>query len=118
MTATTFVPRAIDAGIVGRTSAIGALCRRQFPRLPLFPMPGSKEVAAIALGQVGRVTLFGIYGGAYPAALVAMFAPTVRCSAASLSLNLGMGLLGGTAPMVAVHLVSREHIGMDQSIIS
>jgi hypothetical protein len=90
VTATTFVPRAIDADIVGRISAIGASCRGQFPRWPLFQMLGSKEVAAIALGQAGLATLFGIYGGAYPAALVEMFAPTIRCSAASLSLNLGM----------------------------
>jgi MHS family proline/betaine transporter-like MFS transporter len=98
---------------VGRRVVLGgALIATLLLVWPLFQMLGSKEVAAIALGQAGLATLFGIYGGAYPAALVEMFAPTIRCSATSLSLNLGMGLLGGTAPMVAVYLVSRAHIGM------
>ena len=61
----------------------------------LFRLLGSHDLAEIALGQIGLATLLGIYGGAYPVALAEMFSPGIRCSAASFSLNLGMGILGG-----------------------
>ncbi len=98
---------------VGRRAVLGgALIAALLLVWPLFEMLGSKDVVAVALGQAGLAALFGLYGGAYPAALAEMFAPAVRCSSVSISLNLGMGLLGGTAPMAAVYLVSHAHIRM------
>jgi MHS family proline/betaine transporter-like MFS transporter len=98
---------------VGRRAVLsGALIAALLLVWPLFEMLGSKDIVPVALGQAGLAALFGIYGGAYPTALAEMFTQPIRCSATSLSLNLGMGLLGATAPMVAVYLVNREHFSM------
>jgi MHS family proline/betaine transporter-like MFS transporter len=79
---------------------------------PLFRLlDGGGEMGAL-LGQLGLGLLLGIYCGPVPAALVEMFRPDARCSAVSLSYNLSMGIAGGTAPMVAVYLVSREQLDM------
>lgn len=79
---------------------------------PLFRLiDGGGETGAL-FGQLGLGLLLGIYCGPVPAALVEMFRPDARCSAVSLSYNLSMGVAGGTAPMVAVYLVSREQLDM------
>jgi MHS family proline/betaine transporter-like MFS transporter len=79
---------------------------------PLFRLiDGGGETGAL-LGQLGLGLLLGIYCGPVLAALVEMFRPDARCSAVSLSYNLSMGIAGGTAPMVAVYLVSREQFDM------
>jgi MFS transporter, MHS family, proline/betaine transporter len=43
-----------------------------------------------------------------PALLVEMFASRTRCTALSVSYNTAFAPLGGTAPVVAVYLVSHE----------
>jgi hypothetical protein len=43
-----------------------------------------------------------------PAALVEMFRTRTRCTALAISYNTAFAILGGTAPMVAVYLVSHE----------
>ena len=90
----------------------GALIATLLRVRSLFQLLGSQDLAEIALGQIGLATLLGIYGGAYPVALAEMFSPGIRCSAASFSLNLGMGILGGTTPLVAVFLVNQERFDM------
>ena len=79
---------------------------------PLFALIDGGDDVEVLAGQLGLGLLLGLYCGPVPAALVEMFRPDARCSAVSLSYNLSMGLAGGTAPMVAVYLVNREHYDM------
>jgi MHS family proline/betaine transporter-like MFS transporter len=60
-------------------------------------------------GQLGFSILFGLYGGALPAAMVEATPRAVRCSAISVGYNLVVGVLGGTAPLVAAWLIQRTH---------
>ncbi len=72
---------------------------------PIFTLLLSGQFALIAFGQIGLAVLNAIYSGAALVALAEMFERRIRCSAMSLSLNAGMGLIGGTAPVIAVYLV-------------
>ncbi|MFG1478239.1 MFS transporter [Xanthobacter sp. V4C-4] len=72
---------------------------------PLFLLLRSGD-PALALGaQIGFSVLIAT-GGAMPAALVELFPRRIRCTAVGLSWNLAIGIGGGTAPLVAVLLVS------------
>jgi MHS family proline/betaine transporter-like MFS transporter len=51
--------------------------------------------------------LLGLYLGVIPAAMVEATPSRVRCSALSVGYNLCLGVVGGTAPMVAAFLVER-----------
>ncbi|WGD29482.1 MFS transporter [Ancylobacter sp. WKF20] len=79
---------------------------------PLFRLLDSGTAEGALLGQIGFAVLIAMYAGPIPCALVEMFRSATRCSALSLSYNISVGLAGGTAPMVAVYLVSREHWDM------
>ncbi len=46
-----------------------------------------------------------LFSGPLPASFVALFQPRHRCTGLSLSHNLSMALLGGTAPLVATALI-------------
>ena len=67
------------------------------------------EAGWILLGQCGFALLIGAYSGTVPATLVEMFCTRTRCTALAISYNTAFAILGGTAPMVAVFLVSHEH---------
>ncbi|WP_369807091.1 MFS transporter [Ancylobacter radicis] len=79
---------------------------------PLFRLLDSGTPEGALLGQIGFAVLIAMYAGPMPCALVEMFRRETRCSALSLSYNISLGLAGGTAPMVAVYLVTREHWDM------
>ncbi|MBR8302401.1 MFS transporter [Burkholderia dolosa] len=76
---------------------------------PLFRLLTTAELPLIVAGQMGLAVLNAAYSGAVLAAMVEMFRRPVRCSAMALSLNTGMGLIGGTAPIVAVLIVRDLH---------
>jgi MHS family proline/betaine transporter-like MFS transporter len=76
---------------------------------PLFWLLDHPHFAAALAGQMGLAVLLGLYLGAIPAAMVEATPARVRCSALSIGYNLCLGVVGGTAPMVAAALV--EHAG-------
>lgn len=92
---------------IGRKPLIvgGFLCLAVFT-WPLFLLLHSGSTGLALLGQLGFAVIVSIYGGPIAVALVEMFPRHTRCTAVGLSWNLGLGLGGGTAPMVAVLLVS------------
>lgn len=51
--------------------------------------------------------MIGTAGGALPALLAEISPPRVRVTLMSLAYNVVLGIVGGTAPMVAAYLVSR-----------
>jgi MFS transporter, MHS family, proline/betaine transporter len=74
---------------------------------PLFWLLHHPHVAAALAGQLGLAVLLGLYLGVIPAVMVEATPSRVRCSALSVGYNLCLGVVGGTAPMVAAFLVER-----------
>jgi len=75
--------------------------------LPLFWLLNHPSELFAQLGQLGLISLSGLYYGALPATLVEAAPPTVRCTAVALGYNLCLGLFGGLSPLVATWLVER-----------
>ncbi len=67
---------------------------------------GRPDAVSVLLGQCGFALLIAAYSGTVPAALVEMFCTRTRCTALAISYNTAFAILGGTALMVAVYLVS------------
>jgi MHS family proline/betaine transporter-like MFS transporter len=78
--------------------------------LPLFWLLLRPDFTAILIGQAVFALLIAAWGGPMEAMLVEMFRNRTRCTSLALSYNSAFALLGGTAPIVAVYLVSREHL--------
>lgn len=57
------------------------------------------------MAQLGLAGLLAVIMGAGPAMLAEQFAPAYRVSAHAVAFNIGIGMAGGTAPMVAVALI-------------
>ncbi|SKA35976.1 MFS transporter, MHS family, proline/betaine transporter [Enhydrobacter aerosaccus] len=76
---------------------------------PLFWLLLRHDVFSILFAQIVFALLIGAWAGPMEATLVELYRGRTRCTALSLSYNLAFALLGGTAPIVAVYLVSEEH---------
>lgn len=83
---------------------------------PLFRLLSSGDPFAIMAAQLSFAVIMSAYLGPLPATLVEMFRASARGSAVSISYNISLGLAGGTAPMIAVYLVSREHDDMGPAV--
>jgi MHS family proline/betaine transporter-like MFS transporter len=51
--------------------------------------------------------LFGLGYGVIPAAIIEMLPTEVRCSRIVIAFNVCLGVIGGTAPLIATYLVVR-----------
>jgi MHS family proline/betaine transporter-like MFS transporter len=76
---------------------------------PLIWLMHHQNESMILLGQVGIATLVAFYVGPIPATLTEMFPSKVRVSAVSVGYNLTYAIFGGTAPIVAIWLIKKEH---------
>ena len=83
---------------------------------PLFWLMHQGSTAAILLGQLGFVLMIGTAGGALPALLAEISPARVRVTLMSLAYNVVLGIVGGTAPMVAAYLVSRTDDDLSPAI--
>ena len=63
------------------------------------------DFANVLLGQLGFVLLVGSYNAVNPIAICELFPRSVRCSAVSTAYNITLGVVGGTAPIVATWLI-------------
>ena len=86
--------------IVGMTSCV-------IMAYPLLWLMHRTDPVAIAAGQMTFAALFALYMAPIPAAMCEMFPHTVRVSAVSVGYGLAYAIFGGTAPAVAVWLISR-----------
>lgn len=64
-------------------------------------------VTNLILGQLALAALIALPLGAAPAMFVELFPVNDRLTGYSLAYNLGLGIAGGTAPMIATWLISR-----------
>ena len=72
---------------------------------PLMALMQTGDFANVLLGQLGFVLLVGSYNAVNPIAICELFPRSVRCSAVSTAYNITLGVVGGTAPIVATWLI-------------
>ncbi|MDE1570767.1 MFS transporter [Aquabacter sp. P-9] len=72
---------------------------------PLFTLFGRDDIRLVISGQIALAMLLPLANAPLAALLVEMFPRRRRCSAVAFAWNLGVGIGGGTAPMVATYLV-------------
>ena len=73
----------------------------------MFWLMTRAHVTLILAGELLYMTVLAIYLGPLGAMLTELFRARVRCSGASVSYNLALGLLGGTTPAISVFLVAQ-----------
>jgi MHS family proline/betaine transporter-like MFS transporter len=71
-----------------------------------FALVGHGSIGGVWAAQLGFAFLLALIMAAEPATMAELFRSEYRMSAYSVSYNLGIGLAGGTAPMVAVALIA------------
>jgi MFS transporter, MHS family, proline/betaine transporter len=71
----------------------------------VFRLAGHTGVAGLWVAQLTLAFLLAIVMGTAPAMLAEQFPPGYRVSAHAVAFNIGIGIAGGTAPMVAVALI-------------
>jgi MFS transporter, MHS family, proline/betaine transporter len=70
-----------------------------------FHLVGSHGVVGLWIAQLVFAFLLAVVMGNDPAMLSEQFAPRYRVSAHAVAFNIGIGIFGGTAPMVAMALI-------------
>ena len=76
--------------------------------LPLFWMLHHTDPAILLIGQIGFALLNAAYWGPSTATMVELVPAHIRCTVMSVGYNLGLAILGGATPMVAVYVVHRS----------
>lgn len=95
-----------DRGIPRRTLLIIAFTAEFVVAWFSFALVGHGSVGGVWTAQLGFAFLFALIMAAEPATMAELFRSEFRMSAYSVSFNLGIGLVGGTAPMAAVALIA------------
>jgi len=88
-----------------RTLLIAAFVAEAVLAWTFFMLAGSGGIAGFALAQVTFGALLALIMGAAPAMLVELFPSAYRMSGYSVSFNIGIGIAGGTAPLLATSLI-------------
>lgn len=88
-----------------RTLLIGVFAAEAGIAWFCFVLAGTGGLAAYALAQITFGILLALIMGAAPAMLVELFPRAYRMTGYSVSFNIGIGLAGGTAPVLATGLI-------------
>ena len=83
---------------------------------PLFWLMQTGSTAGILFAQLTFAVLLGVAAGGLPALLAEISPPRVRVTLMSFAYNVVQGIVGGTAPMIAVFLVTRTHLDLSPAI--
>ena len=84
---------------------------------PLFWMMHHTNSWVILLGQLGFAVLSACFWGAASTAMVELVPDRLRCTVLSFGYNLGMVVLGGLTPMVAVYTIKRSHADLSPAFL-
>jgi MFS transporter, MHS family, proline/betaine transporter len=95
-----------DRALPRRTLLIIAFAAEFVVAWGSFALVGHGSVGGVWAAQLGFAFLLALVMSAEPATLAEQFRSEFRLSAYSVSFNLGIGLAGGTAPLVAVALIA------------
>jgi MHS family proline/betaine transporter-like MFS transporter len=74
---------------------------------PAFWFCHQGPIIWVWLAQIGLALPIGMVSGIAPAMLVELFPTEIRLTGYSLSYNLGLGVVGGTAPLMATWLIGK-----------
>jgi MHS family proline/betaine transporter-like MFS transporter len=74
----------------------------------LWVKAGTATVAAVI--QIAFALLITVPGGVSPALFVELFPTNDRLSGYSIAFNVGMGIVGGSTPMIVTWLISKTNI--------
>jgi MHS family proline/betaine transporter-like MFS transporter len=88
-----------------RTLLLAAFIAEGGVALGCFALAKAGGVASYALAQIAFGILLALIMGAAPTMLVELFPSEYRMSGYSVSFNTGIGIAGGTAPVVATSLI-------------
>ena len=94
-----------DRFVRRRTLLIAAFVAEGGVALGCFTLAEAGGAAGYALAQIAFGFLLALVMGAAPAMLVELFPSEYRMSGYSVSFNTGIGIAGGTAPVVATSLI-------------
>ena len=94
-----------DRAIPRRTLLIIAFAAEFAVAWGSFALVGHGNVGGVWAAQLSFAFLLALIMAAEPATLAELFRSEFRLSAYSVTFNLGIGLAGGTAPMIAVALI-------------
>ncbi len=72
---------------------------------PAFLLLHQENMLWIWIAQIGLALLIGILLGSSPAMMVELFPSETRLTSYSLAFNLGIGIVGGTSPLIATWLI-------------
>ena len=64
-----------------------------------------ENIIWVWIAQIGLALLIGIILGSSPAMMVELFPSETRLTAYSIAFNLGIGIVGGTSPLIATWLI-------------
>lgn len=95
-----------DRAIRRRTLLIATFAAEFVIAWGSFALVGHGNVGGVWAAQLGFAFLLALIMAAEPATLAEQFRGEFRLSGYSVSFNLGIGLAGGTAPLVAVALIA------------
>lgn len=88
-----------------RAALIAAFAAEALISWEAFEFAGNHGVAGLWLAQLPFAFLLAVVMGVAPAMLAEQFSAGYRVSAHAVSFNIGIGIAGGTAPMVATALI-------------
>lgn len=73
---------------------------------PVFQMLQAGDLLTLAVGQITFAVLIAVAVGTAPAMFAEMFPTEDRLTGYSVAFNVGLGLVGGTAPMISTWLIA------------
>lgn len=76
---------------------------------PLFSLLNQGQFIPVLIAQLGFAIIVAFALGAEPAMMAELFPTRNRVTAYSLAYNIGLGIFGGTAPIIAVWLVETSN---------
>lgn len=81
-----------------------------------FAVAGEAGSGGLWFAQIAFALLLALVMGAAPAMLAEQFRPEYRVSAHAVAFNIGIGMVGGTAPLVAVALIKTTSSSMAPAV--
>jgi MHS family proline/betaine transporter-like MFS transporter len=94
-----------DRALTRRTILAGAFLSQAIVSWNAFKLVGNNGLEGLWVAQLTLAFLLAVVMGAAPSMLAEQFRAGYRVTAYAVAFNIGIGLAGGTAPMVATALI-------------
>jgi MHS family proline/betaine transporter-like MFS transporter len=94
-----------DTKLRRRTMLIIVFATEAILAVPCFILAGQGGLIGFAVAQIAFGVLFALIMGTEPAMMIELFPRDYRLSGYAFSFNIGIGIAGGTSPLVALWLI-------------